>query len=1165
MYLTALCKVMPGRQGLFASIRRIMKLTVVIVLGAYLQVSAGAFSQNVTFSGKNVSLETVFSAITKQTGYVVFCDYGLIQGAKKVTIHVRNATMESVLAACLKNQALTYEIVDKTIVVSRKSGPGTHAYNEGDLAMPPPVDIRGRVTNEKGEPVPGATVVVKGAGKIVATNDNGEFELKDIDKNAVLVISSVGYQKQEVKVAGQATLAIQLKAAAALNEVVVTALGIQRKAKSLTYSTEEVKGAALTAVPETNVMNSLQGKVSGLNVFRGSGGAGGSVNVVLRGNKSFQGNNQPLYVIDGVPYQNNYSVANTNSSAQPAGIYNGGALPDAGDNLSQINTDDIESVTVLKGASAAALYGSQAQNGVVLITTKKGRAGAVTVDYSAGYNRDNAAYKPALQYRYGQTKPGANYSWGTSKGSYANILNDFFVPGNTWTQTVSLKGGSQSNNTYLSYSNTTASNIFPNSDYKKNTINFRQTNSYFNNKLTADANVLFTEQHYTNPLSPGLYNNPLTGLYLFPRGLDFSQYKNNYEVFYTKRNYSMQNWWNINWADVSDGGTPGGGGDDNQQNPFWILYRDPFTQKTDKIYSSLVLKYQFTDWLNLQVRGNVDKEFRTAESKFYSGTQGVLADSLGKYRLYKYDNQNVYGDALLTFNKKVKDWGIGAVLGTSISSTNNYFQHFGGNLNLANIFTISNIKYAGLTTEEQLYRKKLESVFGNLNLSFKDYLFLDVTARNDWSSALGYPYSSIPPKSYFYPSFGLSGLINEMVKLPDFITRWKLRASYAVVGNDFSPYYTYYYSSFTNNQNNVTPPSVGPKPGTVLLPEKNKSLEFGTEIRLYDDLVFLDLTWFKNNTYNQVITITAPLASGLQYYYVNAGNIQNSGIELSLGSTPVKNNRFKWDMYATLYANKNVVKEYNGADNLVHQLAGADNSNMTYFGIKKGLPYSTFFGKKFKRDNNGNVMMDTAGMATGTVGKPLYTLYSQDSTGLGSPIPKALIGFRNTFLFNNKLSISFLVDARLGGQVMDVTQAVLDEYGVSEASAKARDNSTTFLPVKAAYSQGGATVTSVDPRTWYAAVAGRGGIAEYYMASATNIRLRELSVSYNLSDYFGVKTKRFIKGAYLGFNARNLFFFYKKAAFDPDIAVGTTNGNQGYNAFTAPATRSFGGSLKISF
>ena len=1160
MHLTAICKPVLSKRGFFTTTLLVMKVTAIILLATCLQVSAKGFSQSITFSGKNVSLETVFSAINKQTGYIVFCDYGLIKDAKKVTIHLRGASLESIMATCLKDQPLSYEIVGKTIVISRKQ-----STSNSEIQLPPPMDIKGRVTNEKGEPVVAATVQVKGSNKVTITSDDGEFELKGIGSNAILIITSVGFEKQEIKLNGQSTISVQMRVASAMNEVVITALGIQKKAKSLTYSTEEVKGAALTSIPETNIMNTLQGKVSGLNVFRGSGGAGGSVNVVLRGNKSFQGNNQPLYVIDGVPYQNNYSIANTKSSTQPAGIYNGGAIPDAGDNLSQINTDDIESVTVLKGASAAALYGSQAQNGVVLITTKKGRAGAVTVDYSAGYNLDKMAYGPKLQYRYGQTSAGANFSWGTTKGSYKDNLDDFFVSGNTWTHTVALKGGTAGSNTYLSYSNTMANNIYPNSNYKKNTLNFRQSNSYFNNKLTADANVLFTEQHYTNPLSPGLYNNPLTGLYLFPRGLDFGQYKKNYEIFYPKRNYSMQNWWNINWAAVEDGGTAGGGGDDNQQNPFWVLFRDPFTQKTDKIYSSLVLKYQFTDWLNLQVRGNIDKEFRTAESKFFSGTQGVLADSLGKYRLWKYDNQNVYADALLTVNKKAGDWNVGGVLGTSLSSTNNYFQHFEGNLNLANIFTISNIKYAGLTTEEQQYRKKLQAVFGNFSLSYKDYLFLDVTARNDWSSALAFPSGTTPTRSYFYPSFGLSGLINEMVKLPDFISRWKLRASYAIVGNDFAPYYTYYYSTFTNNQNNVTPPSVGPKPGTVLLPEKNKSMEFGTEVRLYDDLVFLDFTWFKNNTYNQVITITAPLASGLQYYYVNAGNIQNSGIELSLGLTPVKNRNLKWDIYTTVYANKNIVKEYNGADNLVHQLAGADNGNMTYFGIKKGLPYSTFFGKKFSRDNAGNVLMDTAGTAAGTVGKPLYTLYNQDSTGLGSPIPKALIGFRNTFLINNKLSISFLIDARLGGKVMDVTQAVLDEYGVSEASAKARDNSSSFQPVKAVFSPGGKTVSSVDPRTWYANVAGRGGIAEYYMYDATNIRLREVSISYNLAGFLGPKTGGFIKAASLGVNARNLFFFTRKAGFDPDIAVGTTNGNQGYNAFTSPATRSFGGSLKISF
>lgn len=1012
--------------------------------------------------------------------------------------------------------------------------------------------VTGTVTDSKtGAALASVTVKVKGKNIQAVADANGAFAIGLPTGSTTLEFYLIGYATKSVEVAGTSPLTVKLDQsdATALNEVVVTALGVQRKAASLTYSTEQVKGAALTAVPETNIMNSLQGKVSGLNTYRGSGGAGSSANVVIRGSKSF-GNNQPLYVVDGVPFENN-------SPTQPAGIYNGAALPDAGDNLSQINAEDIESMTVLKGASASALYGSQGQNGVVLITTKKGRAGAIAVEYSVNYNQDRKAYGPKLQYTYGQTTSGANYSWGTTKGSYQDIQSDFFVPGNTWTHNVSLKGGNKDNNSYMSYSNTSANNIYPNSNYDKNTITLRQSNSYFGGKLTADASVLLTEQHYKNPLSPGLYNNPITGLYLFPRGLNFSQYKNNYEVFNPAKNYSLQNWWNIDWI----ANPSGGGGDDNQQNPYWILNRDVFTQRTDKIYSTMLLKYQITGNLNLQARGNIDKEYRTFESKLSSGTQTVLADPLGSYKLYKYDNQSVYGDLILTYTKKFHDFGLTAFGGTSINSTNNYSESFQGPLVLANVFTISNIKYANLNTNQTQYRKKKEAIFASANLSYKDYLFLDVTARNDWSSALAYPLSTTPTKSFFYPSAGLSAIVSEMTKLPEVISLWKLRASYAIVGNDFDPYQTYNYSYFSGSQNGVNGGGNAPYPGTSLRPEKSHSLEFGTEFRLKNDILFFDFTWFKINTKDQLVTTPAPAGQPFSNYLINAGNIQNTGIELSIGTTPVKTKRLKWDVYATLYVNKNEVIEFNGTDNYVHAIAGADNSNMTYFGIKKGLPYPTFFGKKFKRDADGSVLIDTGA----NLGKPLYSLYSADTTGLGTATPKALIGLRNTFTINGRLSISFLIDGRFGGQVMDVTQAILDEYGVSQASANARDNASTFLPVKAKY-VGGGNVTNIDPKTWYGAVASRAGIAEYYMSSGTNVRLRELSIAYSLpTEKLLAKTHNVIKGVSIGFNARNLFFFYKKAAFDPDIAVGTSNGNQGYNAFTAPSTRSFGGSLKVSF
>jgi len=403
-----------------------------------------------------------------------------------------------------------------------------------------------------------------------------------------------------------------------------------------------------------------------------------------------------------------------------------------------------------------------------------------------------------------------------------------------------------------------------------------------------------------------------------------------------------------------------------------------------------------------------------------------------------------------------------------------------------------------------------------------------------------------------------------MVKLPEAISLWKLRASYAVVGNDFNPYKTLFYSYFTNNQNGVTAVNtVAPYPGTVLKPEKTNSLELGTEFRLQNDLLFFDFTWFKANTKNQLVSTPAGSGYPNTFFLINAGNIQNTGFELSIGSTPIRSRDFKWDIYATLYINKNEVKDYNGYnDTYVHPIDGADNSNMTYFGIKKGLPYPTFFGKKFQRDpKDGLVLLDTTGSDRG---KPLYNTYDKDSTGLGTPIPKALAGFRNTFTYKN-LSISFMIDGRFGGQVMDVTQAVLDEYGVSKASADARDNAANFMPLKAKYLDG-TVATSVNPATFYSRVAGRGGIAEYYMTSATNVRLRELSIAYNiLPAVVMAKTHNIVKAISLGLNARNLFFFYRKAAFDPDIAVGTSNGNQGYNAFTAPATRSFGASLKVSF
>lgn len=1004
--------------------------------------------------------------------------------------------------------------------------------------------IKGKVNSNDGKAIPSASVSAE--SKTVITDNDGQFSIDASAGKITVTISAVGYNSQTVEVSAnqsfiQVSLAADLKK---LDPVVVTALGISKKSRTLSYSTQAVQNSELTTVKNTNVINSLSGKVAGLQVSRTSGGAGGSVKVVLRGNKSTT-SSDPLYVIDGMPVVNVVG-------GPDAGLYN--SAPDPGDIMSTINPDDIESINVLKGASATALYGSRGGNGVILITTKKGKAGTSKIDFSSNITFDNAAILPKQQFGYGQSTAattsttGSEDSWGAKGATMpgSNYLKDFYNTGVTFINSIGFSAGNEKSSNYFSYSNTDNKGILPTSKFQQHTVNYRLNSKFLNDKLIFDANVNASFQKAHNRLTPGIYYNPLPGLYLFPRGLDFNAYKN-YEYFSQSRYLYAQNWWNINYdKDQANGG--GWGGQDYQQNPYWVLNRNPIENKNQNIYASASLKYLLSSWLTLQARGNYNMLSADNERKVYATTQSTLARSNGAYSINKFKSTNLYGDLILLGDKAInKDLSFNFTLGTSIEDNRKNTTSINGTPTVANVFIESALDRSNISITNSLPRRQIQSLFGSVQFGYRNMLFLELSDRNDWSSTLA---GSASEKNGFnYYSAGLSAVVSDMVKMPEAIDFAKLRVSYATVGHDVTEYaQTSTIPQYTFNGGMTVPPNSYAYLGVK--PERNNTIEIGAQMSLLKNRLSLDLTWYKSNSKDQFFQ-AIDLQTINTKTDINAGNIENKGIEASISFRAVKTKSFTWTTALNFARNTNKIVELFDP-NIVRNVNPSTTYGLTggagYSKLRLGGSFGDLYGRTIQTDAQGRLVVDN------TTHLPVFV----DSL-FGNSTPKFLLGWSNTFTYN-RFTLSALVDGKFGGQAFSITEGYMDQMGVSERTGNARDNGGTVAINNAVTTTGQSWSGTVGASDYYKAIGGKTPAGSQYVYDATTVRLRELSISYQIP----VKSK-VVRDFRFGVVANNLIYFVRKAPFDPEQVAGVTAGSAGIDAFGLPATRSIGFNLKCSF
>ena len=992
--------------------------------------------------------------------------------------------------------------------------------------------VRGRVIDTYGEPLIGATIREKGGANGTVTDVEGNFFLS-VPDSAVLQISFVGYESQEVSVKGRSMLEICLKEnILLLDHVIVTALGLEKKESSLAYAVQKVRGEELNRVKEVNMITALAGKAAGVQVSKNSSGMGGSAKVSIRGVRSVAGDKHPLYGKDGVPMLNSTSEQ---SYSAIGGTANAGNR-DGGDGISNLNPEDVESISILKGAPAAALYGSQAANGVILITTKKGNTvGRRDIHLSTGLTFEKAFSLPEMQNSYGVSD--VTDSWGEKENlTVYDNLGDFFRTGLTSITSVSVNSGNDKLQTYFSYANTTGRGILNENKLSKHNINLRETAVLFNSRLKLDGNVNVMKQTVKNkPVSGGFYMNPLVGLYRFPRGEDLSYYKENYERYNEDRKLNTQNWHTFT--------------EDFEQNPYWIQNRIQSKDARIRLLLSLSANLKVTDWLTLQARGNLDHSADKLRQKFYASTATALCGMNGRYIEMDYQETQMYGDVMAMVKKQLNDFTLDVAIGGSINdriTNSTRIDSKNASLKYANVFNLANIVMSSSASIDQKIdaHYQLQSVFATAQIGYKEGVFLDLTARNDWSSTLAY--TKYEKKGFFYPSAGVSFLPDKWVKMPEWVSFSKFRGAYSIVGNGVPPFITYPVSYVTAGGEILASDAA---PFAEMKPEMTHSVELGMEWKFLQHRLGLNLTYYRTDTYEQFFKLPALAGDKYAYRYVNAGDIRNQGWEITLDATPVLTPDFTWKTSLNFSANKNKIVELH--EELKEFVYGPTSFSSSYaMKLVKGGSIGDIYGKAFIRDEAGNIVYGTDGDYKG------FPLVEGDgnTVKVGNANPDFMLGWNHSFSYKG-FSLYFLLDWRYGGEVLSQTQAEMDLYGVSKATAQARDKGYVSLE--------GRQIS--DVKGFYKnVVGGRAGVTEYYMYDATNLRLREVSLSYSFPRKWIQKTNC-LKDLQLSFVARNLCFLYKKAPFDPDLVLSTGNDNQGIEVFGMPTTRSLGFTLTCEF
>ncbi|CAN5595648.1 SusC/RagA family TonB-linked outer membrane protein [soil metagenome] len=1011
-----------------------------------------------------------------------------------------------------------------------------------------PIDqvVKGSVVDNAGLALPGVSVVVKGTTQGTSTDNKGEFSINVPSGEAVLVFSFIGFVKQEVAVGARSVLTVRLEADVQnLGEVVVTALGIRKEKKALGYAISEVKGEELTQARSTNIANSLVGKVAGLNITGTATGPSGSSRIVIRGNGSISGNNQPLIIVDGIPI-NNDNLGSVSIGANRDGNWTGA---DRGDGISSLNPDEIETISVLKGATAAALYGSRASNGAILVTTKGGKADkGIGVEINSNFQAEDLLFKSYkdYQYEYGLGSNGikpttipetaTRNSWGGKlDGSDAMFydgvqrpyvavtdnLRKFYNVGTTFTNSIALTGATDKLTYRLSMNDLNNKGILPNNTLRRNNFALN-LNANLGPRLSMVTNVKYIlEKNHNRPRVNDSPGNANFTMYILPTSLGVDVLRQS--EFDAAGNEKV-------WSD-------------NQftQNPYYATEQFQQDDEKKRVITSFEPKYTLTDWLYVKGRVGFDNfNYRYKAIEPYGVGYALRGSYTGSLRDFTETNTEL----LLGFNKKFGDrFGLtGLVAGNQMRQVTKVNETSASNsFNIPFFYDISNIDPAARTVTEAYIEKRINSVYGSAEFSYNNYLFVTATARNDWFSTLAPGNNSI-----FYPSVGASFVLSEALKLPQTINYFKVRGSWAQAGGDTDPYNLslYYALNGSHLGSPVAQINSTRVPNANLKPLTSTVAELGFEAKLFQNRVNIDFAIYDRKTTNDIVGATISLASGYSSALFNVGEIQNKGIELLLGGTVLKTGGFVWDASFNMgYNNSKVLSLYEGLQTL---RVDQSRPGATFIHQEVGLPYSQIKGYDFKRDASGNIVYNAQGFAM-----------AGDLKNYGTGVSPYTLGFNNSFSFKG-FNLSFLIDGKFGGYMYSGTSALAYRFGLAKETLIGREGGV----VGAGVTQSGEVNTVKAPAqayysNWYSA------IATPFVYSSDFIKLRQIIFQYSIPNK--LLTKLPFKGISVSIVGRNLAILMKKVPnLDPEATY--NNGNaQGLEFAGTPATRSVGVNLNLKF
>ena len=1104
-----------------------IRLSILLFVPALLFPLSALRAQNVrvTIRENGSKMEQVISAIERQTRYLFGID-DEVNTDLPVTVHAENEPLKKVLDEMFRGTDIVYTVEGTNILLTRRpAAPQSRA-----------VSVTGRVTDASGQPIVGASVIVRGTTVGVSTDTEGRFALEVPSPAAsqTLEVSYLGYETAAVPVGSRTSFEVTLQESSSeIEQVVVTALGIKRQEKALSYNVQQVAASDITLVKDANFMNSLSGKVAGVTINASSSGVGGATKVVLRGNKSISQSSNALYVIDGIPMYNFGGGGGTEFDSRGAT-----------EAIADINPEDIESISVLTGAAAAALYGSEAANGAVMITTKKGEAGALKVTLTSNTEFLNPFVLPEFQNRYGTglngVRSGSNiYSWGgrlTPSARYGYTPNDFFETGHVYTNAFTLSGGTDRNQTYFSAAAVNSDGIIPNNEYDRYNFTFRNTSYFLKDRLRIDASASYIYQQDQNMTNQGVYSNPLVSAYLFPRGENFDLYRR-FER-YNEGTKLMEQFWS---SDME-------GGDLRMQNPYWIAYRNLRNTDKKRYMLSLSASYDILPWLNVTGRVRIDNMNSLYTQKLYASSNTTITDGgrNGHYTEARTYDSQTYADVMANINKTFgDDWSLQANLGASINNVKSDELSYRGPIQengLPNVFNVFDLDDTKKRAEKTGWHDQTQSLFASVEVGWRQMLYLTVTGRNDWASQL----ANSPSSSFFYPSVGLSWVPTSTWDLGEALSYLKIRGSIASVGMPFPRHLTiptYEYDATNRVWKDKTHYPIGD-----LKPERTTTYEVGLDARLWQR-ISLSASWYQADTKNQTFDPSLPPSSSYTTIYLQTGHVRNTGVELSAGYDNQWRD-FRWATNFTYSWNRNEIIEL--AANAVNPVTG-EPLNLNKLDIK-GLGKAKYILKEggtlgdlyttsdLRFNDNGYVEVDKSGN--------LLLTDEGDDIYLGSVFPDHNLAWRNDFSWKG-VNLGLLFTARIGGICYSATQANLDLYGVSEASAAARDAGGVLINGR----------EMVDAQKWYQAIGSQSGLPQYYTYSATNFRLQELSLGYTLpAKWFRDKMRMTVS-----FVGRNLWMIYCKAPFDPEAVASTGLNYQGIDYFMMPSLRSLGFSVKFQF